>query len=73
MLFDEGYIEKTAISWILTDKPRIMQEELFAKFKEAHGEFPVWNAKKKLDVKPKQAPVLKPNQSRLLQKPKLLQ
>ena len=55
MLFDEGYIEKAAISWILTDKPRIMQEELLAKFKEDHGEFPVWNAKKKLNVKPKQA------------------
>jgi hypothetical protein len=59
MLFDEGYIEKAAISWILTDKPRIMQEELLTKFKEEHGEFPVWNAKKKITVKPKEAPAFK--------------
>jgi hypothetical protein len=60
MLFGEGYIEKAAISWILTDKPRIMQEELLAKFKEDHGGFPVWNTKKKVNVKPKETPVLKP-------------
>ena len=63
MLFDEGYIEKAAISWILTDKPRIMQEELLAKFKEEHGEFPVWNAKKKLNIKPKEAPAFKPKKA----------
>ena len=60
MLFDEGYIEKASISWILTDKPRIMQKELLAKFKEANGKFPVWNAKKKLNVKAKKTPVPKP-------------
>ena len=59
MLFDEGYIEKVAISWMPTDKPRIMQEELLAKFKEAHGEFPVWNAKKR-NVKPEKTPAPKP-------------
>jgi hypothetical protein len=64
MLFDEGYIEKASISWILTDKPRIMQKELLAKFKEAHGKFPVWNAKKKLNVKPKKPQF--PNQKPLL-------
>ena len=63
MLFDEGYIEKAAIGWILTDKPRIMQEELLAKFKEAHGELPVWNIKKKLVVKPKVAPAFKPKKA----------
>ena len=56
MLFDQGYIEKVAVGWILTEKPRVMQEELLAKFKEEHGEYPVWNAKKKLDVKQKQVP-----------------
>jgi hypothetical protein len=67
MLFDGGYLEKAAISWTLTDKPRLMQKELIAKFKEAHGDVPVWNSKKKLDVKnkvssapkPKKAPALK--------------
>ena len=62
MLFDEGYIEKAAIGWILTDKPRIMQEELLAKFKKEHGELPVWNIKKKR-VKPKGTPAFKPKKA----------
>ena len=62
MLFDEGYIEKAAIGWILTDKPRIMQEELLAKFKADHGELPVWNNKKK-NVKPKATPAFKPKKA----------
>ena len=53
MLFDEGVIEKALISWILTDKPRLMQKELLAKFKEDHGDLPSWNAKKKLSIKTK--------------------
>ena len=57
LLFNQGYIEKATISWILTDKPRIMQEELLAKYKVEHGELPVWNAKKKINVKPKEAPL----------------
>ena len=57
LLFNQGYIEKATISWILTDKPRIMQEELLAKYKVEHGELPIWNAKKKLNVKPKEAPL----------------
>jgi hypothetical protein len=63
MLFDEGYIEKAAIGWILTDKPRIMQEKLLAKFKEDHGELPIWNTKKKLNVKPKGTPAFKPKKA----------
>ena len=67
MLLDEGYLEKTAVSWALTDKPRLMQKELLAKFKEDHGDVPLWNNKKKLAVKtkapsaskPKKAPILK--------------
>jgi len=63
MLFDDGYIEKTSISWVLTDKPRIMQKELLAKFKENHGQLPVWNNKKKLLVKPKGTPAFKPKEA----------
>ena len=60
MLFGEGYIEKASISWMITDKPRIMQEELLVKYKEEHGELPVWNIKKKkLKAKPKEAPAPK--------------
>jgi hypothetical protein len=62
MLFDEGYIEKTSISWVITEKPRIMQEELLAKFKEDHGELPIWNTKKKLLVKTKGIPAFKPKE-----------
>jgi len=55
MLFDEGYIDRVAISWVSAGKPRVMQEELIAKYKEDHGEIPVWNSKKKT-VKPKKSP-----------------
>jgi len=51
MLFDNGYIEKVSISWVSTEKPRIMQEQLLATYKEEHGEVPVWNAKKKPNLK----------------------
>jgi hypothetical protein len=51
ILFDQGYIEKASISWMLTDKPRIIQSELLEKFKKDHGDLPVWNTKKKLSVK----------------------
>ncbi len=40
-----------------TLKPRIMQEELLVKFKEEYGQLPIWNTKKKLEVKAKKAPV----------------
>jgi len=63
MLFDQGYIEKAAIGWILTDKPRIMQEELLVKFKEDHGSLPLWNAKRKVDAKAKATPAFKPKKA----------
>jgi hypothetical protein len=59
MLFGEGYIENASISWILTDKPRIMQRELLAKFKEEHGKLPIWNSKKRLPAAPKKTPPAK--------------
>ncbi len=65
MLFDEGYIEKTSISWIITEKPRIMQEELLAKFKEDHGELPIWNTQKKLLLKTKGTPAFKTKEKAL--------
>ena len=45
-LFDEGYIEKTAVSWLLTDNPKTAQKELLENFKKEHGDYPAWNAKK---------------------------
>lgn len=47
LLFDNGYMEKVAISWTLTDKPRLMQKEMLAEFKDEHGNLPSWNSKKK--------------------------
>jgi len=67
MLLSEGYLEKATIGWIQTDKPRIMQEELLIKFKEDHGALPAWNAKKKLNVKAKKAP-LEPKTSKGVKK-----
>jgi excinuclease UvrABC nuclease subunit len=46
-LIDEGYIEKTSIGWILSDKPKELQEELLIKFKTEHSNYPLWNAAKK--------------------------
>lgn len=66
MLFDEGYIEKAAISWTLTDKPRLMQKELLAKFKGDHGDFPSWNAKKKPSTKTKVSSPSKPKKPQAL-------
>lgn len=64
-LLCEGYMDKAVISWIITEKPRVMQEELLAKYKAAHGTLPVWNNKKQI-VKPKQAPKLKEKETPVL-------
>lgn len=52
-LFDEGYIEKVALSWIASDNPRASQKEFLSKFVKQQGEFPIWNVVKKLPEKPK--------------------
>jgi hypothetical protein len=52
-LFDEGYIEKIALSWIVSDNPRVTQKELLSKFAKEEGAYPNWNAVKKLPEKPK--------------------
>ena len=64
-LLDEGYLNKAAISWVITEKPRVMQEELLAKYKEAHGMLPAWNMKKQI-AKPKPAPKLKQKETPVL-------
>jgi hypothetical protein len=52
-LLDDGYIEKVAVSWMLTDNPKAAQQELLESFKKEHGEYPAWNASKKTSVNPK--------------------
>ena len=53
-LFDEGYIEKIALSWIESDNPRATQQEFISKFVEEQKEYPIWNVAKKMPEKPKQ-------------------
>ena len=67
MLFNEGYIEKASIGWMKTDKPRIMQEELLMKYKGEHNDVPAWNAKKRPNIKLKQAS-FKSNQAQAYKK-----
>jgi hypothetical protein len=55
-LFDDGFIEKAAISWMESDNPKTAQQELLDSFKKEHGVYPVWNASKKPAQKPKVAP-----------------
>jgi len=45
-----GYIEKVAVSWMLSDNPKATQEELLENFKKEHGEYPAWNFSKKTSV-----------------------
>ena len=46
-LLQDGYIEKVAISWMLSDDPKAKQQELLENFKKEHGEYPAWNASKR--------------------------
>jgi hypothetical protein len=46
-LLSDGYIEKTAISWMACEKPKAMQKELLGKYVKEHGKVPLWNASKK--------------------------
>jgi hypothetical protein len=61
-LFDDGYIEKVAVSWMLTDNPKAAQQELLESFKKEHGEYPAWNTSKKplVNPQPSQTKVGKP-------------
>jgi hypothetical protein len=52
-LLNGGYLEKAAVSWILSDDPRTTQKEVLNKFVEEQGGYPVWNVAKKLPAKPK--------------------
>ena len=59
-LLDEGYVDKTAISWVLSDNPKAMQKELLSQFNEEHGEFPSWNVKKKPQEETNAKPAARP-------------
>lgn len=64
-LFDEGYIEKIALSWIASDNPKATQKEFLGKFVKEQGEYPKWNVAKKILEKPKaKSKVAKPRSAR---------
>jgi hypothetical protein len=46
-LNDDGYMEKVAVSWMLSDDPKKAQKELLENFKKEHGQYPSWNTQKK--------------------------
>jgi hypothetical protein len=52
-LLNEGYVEKAAVCWILSDDPRATQKELLEKFIVEQSGYPSWNVAKKLRAKPK--------------------
>jgi hypothetical protein len=62
-LLGEGYIEKTAISWMSCDKPKTMQKELLGKYTTEHGKTPLWNASKKKPEKIKKVATAKTRSS----------
>jgi len=51
-LLNDGYMERVSISWIISEDPKLTQQELLEKFKKEHGEYPAWNISKKLSPKP---------------------
>jgi hypothetical protein len=60
MLLNDGYLEKVAISWRISDDPKITQQELLESFKKQHGEYPVWNVSKKASPNPQPKPKIAP-------------
>jgi hypothetical protein len=53
MLLNEGYMEKVALSWMISDSPKLAQLELLETFKKEYGKYPAWNAQKKNSKKPR--------------------
>jgi hypothetical protein len=38
ILLNDGYLEKVTISWMISEDPKLSQQELLEKFKKEHGE-----------------------------------
>ncbi len=60
MLLNDGYLEKVTISWMISEDPKLSQQELLEKFKKEHGEYPSWNVSKKVPSKPQPTPKVAP-------------
>jgi hypothetical protein len=57
-LFDEGYLKKTTVSWVISSDAKAAQKELLEAFKKETGTYPDWNKNKnpeKPQAKPQQA------------------
>jgi hypothetical protein len=64
-LFDEAYLEKITLILIVSDDPRATQKEFLSKFVKEQGDYPSWNAVKKLSKKPEtKSKVAKPRLAR---------
>jgi hypothetical protein len=42
-LVKDGYMEKTLVSWMLSDDAKTAQEKLLEDYKKEHGQYPEWN------------------------------
>ncbi len=68
LLFNDGYIEKVSVSWMLTDDPKMARKELLESFKKEHGQYPSWNVTKKPKPKPKALKIVKAVKAKSLPK-----
>jgi hypothetical protein len=50
-LLNEANLDKTSITWIISDNPMATKKELLSKFNEKQEGYPAWNAQKKLPAK----------------------
>ncbi len=70
MLLNDGYLEKVAVSWRVSDDPKVTQKELLESFKKQHGEYPAWNVSKKSPPVPKPKPKVAPKAAKPKPAPK---
>ncbi|MCL1977517.1 MAG: hypothetical protein FWG55_05390 [Candidatus Bathyarchaeota archaeon] len=61
-LLEEGFLERTAISWLPSENPKAAQQELLNIYKKEHGDYPDWNIKnpEKTQLKPRTQQTTKP-------------
>ena len=60
ILLNDEYLERVAISWMISENPKLKQKELIENFKKEHGEYPAWNVSKKVPVLTQSKPKAEP-------------